>query len=768
LSIYLAKVKTVKTKIRRNACLGRNFHLSGKFTNHMVQNYKTPHRIVKRRIDGMRTSIVLSILFLLWTSPIQAKSVIYPIAPELRSGHFHVTIGRQESPVAYAATTYYFFNFALKGKAKISVTADTDGYWDKGVEVQPWRWGIRPEVKGRTITFTIAEPMKLCISRPGDHGTGAEMLFLFANVPETDSPKPGQAGIHFYGPGAYHENIDAKSGETIYLAPGAVVFGALNLWGVDHVKVMGRGTIVYDGPQNPDHDEGWMHKPNWHVIVMDHARIIQISGITCVVRSRTWMIQMLGSHDITFDNIKVIGGCKGNANQDGMDWLGGGDTVVRDSFFRASDDVFALQGNWLGYDAQSMTTPGEIISNISIENSVLSTSISNVVRVSWPTKVFDTNHFKMTNSDVIHMGMGGCVVPFGLLEIWNDPTGKGRHSDYSFENIRLEDWYSMLQLRYPPSGIRNVSLKNVWALETPSLIPSVVSGDVGGVTIQNTKLAGELARRNEDVPLTLGAGTTAPVYSPGDGPRAAFHFHPAAVRPGTRVKFDATESAGPVKKYQWLFGDGKSAHGRTARHKFRDAKGTLMDGSGRFRVLLKVTDASGREDWASQPVVVADEFAPAVTDPPLYLGLKYQYYEGSGLKLPDLARMTPLASGTGTTLSVEDRKRAENYAFVFDGAFEVPADGGYTFLLLANDAAELQIDSHVVAVAPQPQAQVCGTIGNMVQLTTGSIALKAGKHLLHAAMTHSSGPDGFAVKWQGPGQVLADVRATVPNSSPSN
>jgi len=35
----------------------------------------------------------------------------------------------------------------------------------------------------------------------------------------------------------------------------------LNLWKVENVKVLGRGTIVYDGPQDPNSDEGWMQKP---------------------------------------------------------------------------------------------------------------------------------------------------------------------------------------------------------------------------------------------------------------------------------------------------------------------------------------------------------------------------------------------------------------------------------------------------------------------------------------------------------------------------
>ena len=249
--------------------------------------------------------------------------------------------------------------------------------------------------------------------------------FSLRNAPEADVPQPNQTGIRYFAPGVYHENINAQNGDIVYLAPGAVIFGAINIWGTHDVRILGRGTVVYDGPQNPNTDEGWQHKPNWHVIGMDNAHRIEISGITCLVRSRTWMIQMLDSRDVKFTNVKVIGGCPGNANQDGIDWLGGGDTLIQDCFFRASDDIFALYGNWLGYGQKEITAPGHDVENIRIETSVLSTSISNIVRVSWPRKVFNSRNFSMRDSDVIHMGSGGCKIPFALLEIWDDPGGRG-------------------------------------------------------------------------------------------------------------------------------------------------------------------------------------------------------------------------------------------------------------------------------------------------------------------------------------------------------
>ena len=93
---------------------------------------------------------------------------------------------------------------------------------------------------------------------------------------------------------------------------------------------------------------------------------------------------------------------------------------VDDCFIRAADDIFALYDNWDGHDQEALTKLGDDVANITVEYSVLSTSISNVVRVGWPHKVFNSRGFTMRDSDVIHMGIGACGIPFALMEIWGD------------------------------------------------------------------------------------------------------------------------------------------------------------------------------------------------------------------------------------------------------------------------------------------------------------------------------------------------------------
>ena len=185
-------------------------------------------------------------------SPTHVK--LYPLPAEVSSTHFRVSINGAGSDVMQAASNYYLLNFDTDGPVRISVTADDPHFWDGGVEIQPMRLGIRPYLRGDTLTFVINGPEKLTIGRPGDHFADADLLFLFANPMDNSGIAEKTPGVRYFGPGIYHENIDAQAGETIYLDGGAVIFGSLNIWLVKNVRVLGRGTIIYDGPQNPNTD----------------------------------------------------------------------------------------------------------------------------------------------------------------------------------------------------------------------------------------------------------------------------------------------------------------------------------------------------------------------------------------------------------------------------------------------------------------------------------------------------------------------------------
>jgi len=714
-------------------------------------------------LQGFR-SLLAAFLVLPVAAHAAARVQAAPVPPEMRSTAFIVTVNGTPVDVAHAAASYEYVSFDITGPVTVEITAAEAGFWDKGVDIQPWRLGLRPARQGQTIRFRLTGPAKLSISRPGDFLNHAKILFLFAGAPPPPMPRDPQ--IHLYLPGVYHGSLNPKSGETFYLSPGSYFYGSLNLWKVENVKVLGRGTFVYEGSQDPNADEGWMQKPDWHCIGALDAHNVEIDGLTCIVRARTWSIQMKDSFGIRYDDLRLIGGNTANANQDGMDWLGGGDTFVNDSFLRASDDVFAMQGNWDGYKDADMVRPGHDVDNITIEHSVLSTSISNIVRAGWPQKIFNSKGFTLRDSDILHGGIGACGQAFGVLGFWGAKGARGDHSEFTFANLFVDNWYSLLQLEQEEPLVHGVTFRNIWALDQPPLAESTITGKVSDVSLDNVKYGQSRVAGNAAIPLMVSGDATAVEFVAQHGLVAAFNADPPVFRPGQQVTFTAQTS--PHARYTWLFGDGSQAKGRVVRHRFPDAEGTQLDGAafgaGRFRVLLHVEAIGGdpdstNQDWATKSVVAVARWHDAASIAGTALpGLVWQIYPGVWTELPVLANEHAVFTGDGPNLQA-DARGFTRYAAAWDGFIDIPADGGYTFHLLARDGARLVIDGVELARTGPPFAQVCGSQGNAMRYDRGSLGLRAGRHIFHLEGLHSVSQDAPRLMWEGPGLPLSDVPA---------
>jgi hypothetical protein len=196
--------------------------------------------------------LLLAFLALSVAAQAATRLQIAPVPPEMRSTAFTVKVNGQPVDVAHAAASYEFVTFDATGPVTVEITAAERDFWKQGVDIQPWRLGLRPTRQGQTIRFRLAGPAKLSISRPGDFLNHAKMLFLFAGTPPPAPPKG--PNVRVFQAGVHRGSLNPHSGETLYLAPGSYFYGSLNLWKVQNVKVLGRGTIVYDGHQDPNSD----------------------------------------------------------------------------------------------------------------------------------------------------------------------------------------------------------------------------------------------------------------------------------------------------------------------------------------------------------------------------------------------------------------------------------------------------------------------------------------------------------------------------------
>jgi hypothetical protein len=482
---------------------------------------------------------------------------------------------------------------------------------------------------------------------------------------------------------------------------------------------------------------------------------------------------MKDSEGFAYNDLRVIGGNPGNANQDGMDWLGGGNTIIRDSFLRASDDVFAMQGNWDGYTDADLARPGHDVHDILIEHSVLSTSISNIVRAGWPQKTFNSRNFTLRDSDILHAGIGACGQTFALFGFWGANSAHGEHHNYTFEDLFLDHWYSLLQVEQESPSITGVAFRNIWALDQPPLAASTIIGDVKGVTLQNITFGQSTAATDADIPvIAIDGAPPAEIIAP-QSP-AHFSISPPVFAPHQTVTFTAQLPPGLSSRqannqftYHWFFGDGTEAWGQRVRHRYTDALGTDLDGisgAGRFRVMLEQTQTRPANEhqsatiaWVAQGIVaVADWHSPPALTAPIEAGLNWKLYAGDWNQLPDFDKLTPALTGVSLNLHA-DSQGFTSYAVVWDALIDIPADGGYTFRVLSRDGARIVIDGIELARTGPPFAQVCGSLGNAMRISHGSIGLRAGKHTLRVEGLHNASQGAPRILWEGPGLQLTDV-----------
>lgn len=210
------------------------------------------------------------------------------------------------------------------------VTVEIDAERPVGAaRVRPASAGISTTVEGGRIRFELREPRHTVVEIDGPH----HALHLFASPPESDVPAPDAPGVRWFGPGEHRPGrIDLESGQTAYLAPGAVVYGSIHARGASDIRICGRG--ILDVSQSERGQGGGA------VRLTDCSDAV-VEGI--VMRDPdVWCLSLFGCRRVEVADVKLVGLWRYNA--DGIDVCNSQEVRVRDCFVRAYDDNIALKG----------------------------------------------------------------------------------------------------------------------------------------------------------------------------------------------------------------------------------------------------------------------------------------------------------------------------------------------------------------------------------------------------------------------------------------
>lgn len=471
----------------------------------------------------MKVAILL-ILNLFCANTFAQTLTPHSVPEEFSSDYYEVKVNGQPVQVFHAGLNVYFASFDFTGNADVKVTSkynsssysgqtsnkelpkvDEKGYRRGEVNIRPLSKNIRPLLNGSDVSFSLSEAGQYSVERAGTSHFKDDVIFLFANRPDGNIPNLSAKNVIHLKAGIHYRNIDLKSNQTLYLDAGAVLFGAINVWNAKNVSILGRGTVVYYGPQSETHDDGWKNQKNWHPLTTNNVQGLTVRGITFVGKSRTWTIQTHTTFDAIFDNIKILAVNPQNINGDGIDWYGGGRAKVLNSLIRSMDDCFAFftKDSCKDMWATTKNTEGEV-KDIYIENCVLWTTLANVFRIGFNGQDLTTDHITMKNCDILHISRGNWFAPSSLFcMVSPNSKGKAKHSNYLFEKIRFEEPTALFGLQNPESSFQDLVLKNITMIGEP--IPSLIKNNTKNITFDHVILNGKLVVSEKDIPIKTGS-----------------------------------------------------------------------------------------------------------------------------------------------------------------------------------------------------------------------------------------------------------------------
>jgi hypothetical protein len=147
------------------------------------------------------------------------------------------------------------------------------------------------------------------------------------------------------------------------------------------------------------------------------------------------------------------------------------------------------------------------------------------------------------------------------------------------------------------------------------------------------------------------------------------------------------------------------------------------------------------------------ELVPSVTIADRKPGLSWNSFAGSFPWVPQFDAMEPTVRGVSAQPDLSGQAADKAGGCLYTGLIEAPADGRYTFSIVADSGALLRI--HEATVIDADFGYKAGEEAN------GSILLKAGLHPIRLYYAHrSSTPAQLRLEWSGPGIAKQIVPAT--------
>ncbi len=270
-----------------------------------------------------------------------------------------------------------------------------------------------------------------------------------------------------------------QDGVTLYLAPGAVVKGAIRSDGRRDLSIKGRG--VLDASELMHEPGTQLNEARTSAIWCENTDKITIEGIT-VLDSPMWAVIVNGSKNATVRNINIFGSV---FNSDGVHMSRVTNGLVQGCFIRTTDDLFVMYHYG----------PAK---GVTVKHCVFWSDGARIFLIGLATTPGDIIGVTIDNCDILNVhNVWDMSFAGGMLHLV--ATGGNAISDLKLTNIRIERFRapeiaSLLHIEtgnrdYPPGRIRNLMFSNIQYSGENEYISTIqgtdAEHDVRGVAFRN-------------------------------------------------------------------------------------------------------------------------------------------------------------------------------------------------------------------------------------------------------------------------------------------
>ncbi|GAT74983.1 putative extracellular serine protease [Microbacterium sp. HM58-2] len=409
----------------------------------------------------------------------------------------------------------------------VTVTVSV-GFSFSTAKIVPASLGLTATKSGSTVTFTLANPSNASLVFDGNYQ--GRTLHLFAQAPETNVPSPLDPNVIYFGPGlhTYTGNaIEPANGQTIYLAPGAVLRGRIRVDNKSNVTVRGRGVLLSDfTPTGPADNVA---------IAVAHSQNVTITGITTNRAIAGWTGFITESSYVTVSDYHVVSPFY--ASTDGFDINNNQHIVFDRVFIRSCDDAVSIKGyqpagGWNRLFNPANATPN---SDIVYKNSQLWADANNAIVVGEETIAASYSGIRFQNIDILYNyddrdHPDQLTDRAALTVLMLNATDI---SDVVFDNIRVENakrlinvdirnsyWFGSLLGNLGWAGsIHGITFSNITSTSPGSNEIRMFGWDgdrkIDNVTLQNVSINGAYVTSAADSHLKLNSlATNVHIVSP--------------------------------------------------------------------------------------------------------------------------------------------------------------------------------------------------------------------------------------------------------------